>query len=983
MFMRARLLFRALIFAIVLLTTAEFAFPQAFTVTIEGPGVQVSSLFTNPAAFGATNVVEETFNELKTGFISKSVPFAGNSAIGSYDHLLIEAADAFGGAGGTGNYMTVNTSINKASQPTTLTLTTPERYFGLWWSAGDPFNLMSFYSGSTLLESFQSSDVVNFINAQPNKSAYYGNPNNGKDASEPFAFLNFFANPSNPSVTFNRIVFSNVGSSGFEQDNHTLAATYTDIAGMDISSNTPVDLGAGSGSTDSKGVEGPGSTLNDSGTAVIGGNGTGDLAVTDGGTVNAGNVVIGQDPGSTGMVDVTGPGSSVDTTGTAVIGQDGSDGMLIITDQGIVNTGSTVIGQDPGSTGMIVVDGGTVNTGSAVIGQDPGSNGMVVITGAGSIATDTGSAVIGDGGSGTLMITNGGKGSDTNATVGDQAGSSGTVMVDGSGSQWTNTGSLDVGPAGSGLVDVSDGGIIVADDGTTIGPNGILTGNSTITTPILINNGTVAPSGPDDTPGTLTLNGNYQQGPGGVLDTEIGGPQPSQADQVKVTGSAKLDGTLDITSLNNYHPSPGNSYELISANGGLSGQFSNIADSANTNGLSRVDIYGSNGLLVAYLPPGVGVINMSISTPLPATLNAGNLNALLVPLLDPTAEQLSSLYEIWFSDANTQRFNIEDRFDDLAAGSTGFVSNISYAAPPPTGKEVTEGKGVTGGKQAASPSALQQSPENRWGVWVTGYGDFVNVEDDGSAQGYNFTTGGVSLGIDYRITQHFVMGLMGGYSHSWTNLTPSGSTDVDSGWGGVYSGYFSNGFYANGAVYGGHYTFESARPGLLGMANGSSDGGELSTYLAGGYDFHLGHLSIGPLAGLQYALAGLGGFTERGSVAPLKVSSDSQDSLVTDVGFRAVDNLPVGNVFLRPFVRVAWEHEYFYSSLPISAGLADISNSPATIAGPSVGHDSAVINAGLTVQWTARLSTYVSYDGQLGRSRYDSNGVSGGLRYAF
>ena len=139
-------------------------------------------------------------------------------------------------------------------------------------------------------------------------------------------------------------------------------------------------------------------------------------------------------------------------------------------------------------------------------------------------------ATIGDRGAGTLEITNGGAVNDTNATVGAQPGSSGTVIVDGSDSQWTNTGSLEVGPAGSGLVDVSDGGINVADDGTTIGPNGILTGNATITTPILINNGTVVPAGPGGTPGTLTLNGNYQQGPSGVLDTEIGGPQPSQAD---------------------------------------------------------------------------------------------------------------------------------------------------------------------------------------------------------------------------------------------------------------------------------------------------------------------------------------------------------------------------------------------------------------------------------------------------------------------
>jgi T5SS/PEP-CTERM-associated repeat protein len=794
---------------------------------------------------------------------------------------------------------------------------------------------MSFYSGSTLLETFQTSDVINFINAQPNKTAYYGNPNNGKDASEPFAFLNFYANPSNPSLTFNRIVFSNVGSSGFEQDNHTLATVYTDIAGMDISSNTPVDLGAGSGSTDSKGVEGPGSTLNDSGTAVIGGNGTGDLAVTDGGTVNTGNVVI---------------------------------------------------GQDPGSTGMIVIDGGTVNTGSAVIGQDPGSNGMVVITGAGSTATDTGSAVIGDGGSGTLLITDGGKGSDTNATVGDQPGSSGTAIVDGPGSQWTNTGSLDVGPAGSGMVDVSDGGIIMADRGATIGPDGTLTGNGTITTPTLINNGTVAPSGPGDTAGTLTLNGNYQQGPSGVLDTEIGGPQPSQADQLRINGSAKLDGTLDLTSMNNYHPSPGNSYELISASGGLSGEFSNIADSANTNGLSRLDIYGPNGLLVTYLPPGLGVINLSTSTPLPATLNAGNLNAFLISLLDPNVEQLTAPFEIWFSEATTQRFNIENRFDDIIAGSTGFASNVSYPTPAPTGKEVTEGKGVVAGKEIkeAPPSPLQTAPENRWGVWVTGFGDFVNVDNESSIQGYNFTNGGVTIGVDYRLTDNVVIGLMGGYAHSWTDLNPNGTTDVNTGWGGGYAGYFGQGLYIDGAIFGGADSFSTARATFLGgSATGNSSGYVFSTFAAGGYDFHLGQLTIGPTAALQYSSEEINSFTEHGSFVPLNVSSDIQDSLTTDLGFRGWYDVHFGQIGVRPFVRAAWEHEFLYSALPISASLVNIPGPPATLFSPSLGRDSAIVNAGVAVQWTSSISSYVSYDGQLGRDRYDSNGVSGGFRISF
>jgi outer membrane autotransporter protein len=47
------------------------------------------------------------------------------------------------------------------------------------------------------------------------------------------------------------------------------------------------------------------------------------------------------------------------------------------------------------------------------------------------------------------------------------------------------------------------------------------------------------------------------------------------------------------------------------------------------------------------------------------------------------------------------------------------------------------------------------------------------------------------------------------------------------------------------------------------------------------------------------------------------------------------------------------------------------------------GHDSAVVDAGVTVQWTPTLSTYINYDGQLGRGNYDSNAVTGGVRISF
>jgi uncharacterized protein with beta-barrel porin domain len=79
-----------------------------------------------------------------------------------------------------------------------------------------------------------------------------------------------------------------------------------------------------------------------------------------------------------------------------------------------------------------------------------------------------------------------------------------------------------------------------------------------------------------------------------------------------------------------------------------------------------------------------------------------------------------------------------------------------------------------------------------------------------------------------------------------------------------------------------------------------------------------------------------------------------------------------------PSLTIAWEHEYFYSNLPITASAPELGGATATFNGPNEGHDSLLINAGAGVQWTSRISTYIGYQGQLG---YNANGVTGGLTF--
>jgi outer membrane autotransporter protein len=593
--------------------------------------------------------------------------------------------------------------------------------------------------------------------------------------------------------------------------------------------------------------------------------------------------------------------------------------------------------------------------------------------------------------------------------------------------------------AGSNAVTYADvisgpGNVIQAGTGTTT-----LSGRNTYTGGTIIDLGTLVVDNPQALgignvvvnggvlradPQPINVFGNYTQNAGGTLQLNIAGRAAGQFDVLNVTGNAALNGTLRLLN-QGYQPQSGDKLRLVDTGGLVTGRFAQLQNPfALAVGFNTIDlVYARQSVTLEFLtlnspippvPPGPPVQPGQPGPPVvvmttdfssfaftPNQLAAANL--LDAVQLDPRAadainflnkepfanlpgdfdkispDGLTAFYEIGFSNANIQRLNLEDRLDEIHHGSNGFSSNMKVNGATVNDKAGMDGKSSKG---VVEP-ILQPGPENRWGVWLTGFGDFVSVDADSNAKGYDFTTGGVSLGIDYRITDQLAIGVMGDYSHTWTSLNPNGHLDVDSGRGGVYATWFNHGIYLNGAVYGGHNNYDSGRAGLGGLANGSTEGAEWSTFISGGYDFHFGSLTVGPIAALQYTDVHIDGFSEKGSLAPLAIHSDSAESLRSDLGFRAFYQWQMGKIVLEPSLKAVWEHEYKYSALPITAGFAGIPESSATFFGPSEGHDSAVVSAGVSAQWTPSISTYVNYDGQLGRGNYDSNAVTGGVRISF
>ena len=145
---------------------------------------------------------------------------------------------------------------------------------------------------------------------------------------------------------------------------------------------------------------------------------------------------------------------------------------------------------------------------------------------------------------------------------------------------FSNSGSLTVG-AGSRFTVKNNGNYTSAGasiiDGTLTAGTATLTGSLTgagVIAANLVNDGAVTPG---DSPGILTISGNYQQGSGGVLNIEVGGTTAgTQYDQLKVSGTATLAGTLDATLINGFGPGAGEQFAALTAGGGISGSFATI-----------------------------------------------------------------------------------------------------------------------------------------------------------------------------------------------------------------------------------------------------------------------------------------------------------------------------------------------------------------------------------------------------------------------
>ncbi len=242
--------------------------------------------------------------------------------------------------------------------------------------------------------------------------------------------------------------------------------------------------------------------------------------------------------------------------------------------RGTINNTGAILVSAAGNTTFLQVAGGqnTTLTGSGAVTLSTSGNGTAIInqSSGGSTLTNAGNTIQGQGqiGNNGLSVVNQATITANLSSAGSYTQTAGSIVIP---IQTTDSVTSFAMSGGTAQVD----GTLNSPGGVSVTGTGALSGTGSI-------NGAVSVAGviqPGDgaSPGILTVaSGGYTQTSAGALGILIGGTTPgTQFSQLKVSGAAGLNGTLNVSLTNGFSPVAGNSFTILTSTA-ISGTFATV-----------------------------------------------------------------------------------------------------------------------------------------------------------------------------------------------------------------------------------------------------------------------------------------------------------------------------------------------------------------------------------------------------------------------
>jgi len=420
-----------------------------------------------------------------------------------------------------------------------------------------------------------------------------------------------------------------------------------------------------------------------------------------------------------------------------------------------------------------------------------------------------------------------------------------------------------------------DGAVFVS-PGATVSGSGLIKGAVQV-------NGILAPG---NSPGRLVVNGAVTQTAGSTLAIDIDGTTPGigagHYDTLVLTGPGSVftaAGTIapitrGITgdASNTYTPRIGDAFTVVTAEGGVAGQFATLAQpTAGMPANSRFEvIYQPKAVVLAVTPDRY------------VALPVGNRNALAVA---GAADALRT--------AGTNSFT-----DGLVGLNEVQIAGVfDHAA----GEIHADGvEAVLQGARATRAQVTQRLAAREDGVWAQVQAETRKVGADDTASRSRTDRTGVIVGVDRRLSANVRVGGAVAYAESEVKAGALGQGRTFSYQGLAYAGWSNAGWYANGVVAAGSDLYKATR----GATYAKPDGSSFAADVEAGRIVGLGPASLTLAAGLGKDRVKRDAVVEAGDVVTaLSFDKVTRDALQGRVGARIEGRTALGAAKITPWAQ--------------------------------------------------------------------------------
>ncbi|HEY0945528.1 MAG TPA: autotransporter-associated beta strand repeat-containing protein [Opitutaceae bacterium] len=481
----------------------------------------------------------------------------------------------------------------------------------------------------------------------------------------------------------------------------------------------------------------------------------------------------------------------------------------------------------------------------------------------------------------------------------------------------------------------------------TVASGARLQGAGTVGTTMIASGGTLAPG---NSIGTLAVAGNLTFASGSIYEVEI---DPSgAADRINVSGTASIQSGASVNVLKAGEYEYGTSYTILTADGGVTGGFSEI-----TQALPLIDLILRQDANNVYLvvSRNTAAFDEYAQTP----------NQLATARVIESLGHTNVLYRTvtGLPDAATVQNAFGQLSGELHASLQGAFFDDARIV-----REASLDRGRPFGGQAAS--VANDSGAVSW-IQIVGGEAEVKGSDLSDATRSTF---GVLAGIDGAVGENTRLGLVVGHTEGPFEIDDlHAKAELSSAHLGTYANTrFGRLSLRGGGTYSRYFTDTERNvsvPGFVERLKVRREATVLQGFGEAGYFIPFKRGGVEPFANASYALLRTDEFEELGGDAALRGPKEVRDNPTTTLGARGIYDLSIWRWKAHLTGSLGWQHAY--DSVITRQRLSFENSERFRIFGLPLSRDMIAVEGGLGLELTKRTRLDLGYSGRLSSDNND------------